>query len=98
MAKKKTPVTVTIKEHKPRKPNDNQVWAVRIEDGKSDLVIPQRFSRQHSAKKGALRKLDARTTNGYPGREWNYMGGYVWHTTDGREILFVVRPLTKKKP
>ena len=100
MAKKKQPVVVTITKGK----HKTQPYTVRIEGGKTDTILSQRYTRLHSAKIGALRKLDAHTitsavmpgVGGNPGRGWGYTGGYAWQTPDGREIQFVVKPKTTK--
>jgi hypothetical protein len=92
MAKK--PILLEIKKTKHK---GKQKFKVRIEGGKSDLEIPQRYSSPYHAKIGALRKLDAHTLSsspklpGLPGREWNYTGGYVWQTAQGRIIKFIYK-------
>lgn len=84
MAKKSVKVTITKTKHKGK-----QKYAVRIEQGKTDLLLSQRYTRPHSAERGALRKLDARTSSGAIGREWNYTGGFTWYTPKGQMIQFV---------
>lgn len=92
MAKKKTVVTITKTRHKGK-----QRFSVRIEGGKTDMILSQRYTRLHDAKKGALRKLHAHTIPddpkrpGHPGSEWNYTGDYHWQTPDGRRIEFIVK-------
>lgn len=93
MAKKKTPVTVTIKEGK----HATQPWTFSIDDvGPGPKVtVRERYTRAASAKLGAVRKI-----GGYPSRQYlgsNKYGLAGYFTQDGREILFVVRPLTKTK-
>lgn len=90
MAKKSIIVEIKKTKHKGK-----QKFKVRIEGGKSDLEISQRYSSPYHAKIGALRKLDAHTLSsspklpGLPGREWNYTGGYVWQTPNGKRIDFI---------
>lgn len=75
MSKKKKPVTVEIKKTRHK---GLQRFTVRIEGGKVDTILAERYTRKSSAKRGALRKLDAIIA---PNGEW-YM-------PDGREIVFV---------
>lgn len=95
MAKKKTPITVTITEGK----HATQPWTFSIDDvgPGPKITVRERYTRPHSCKLGAVRKI-----GGYPQRGYNHHTGIYttnhYFTQDGREILFIVkRKSTKKK-
>lgn len=90
MAKKK-PVVVTITEGK----HKTQPWSVRIEQGKTDTILSQRYTRLHSAKMGALRKLKAKTELGNSVNILLRPMQSAWYV-EGRPIQFVVKPKTTK--
>ncbi len=78
MAKK--PVTVFITKTKHKK----QPFTVRIEQGKTDTILSQRYVNPFSAKRGALRKLRARTQHAHPFDP----APMKWVTPEMREIRF----------
>lgn len=85
MAKKKTPVTVTIKASRAGG------YTVSIDDPGNGphIKLRKRYVSPWSAKRGAMRKLDARTRpSSLSGRDWAFSGGYSWVTPDGRDIVF----------
>lgn len=84
MAKKKTPVTVTIKASRAGG------YTVSIDDPGNGphIKLRKRYARPYTAKRGALRKLDARTRLGNAIGELKRVGPFVWFTPDGRDIVF----------
>lgn len=98
MASKKKPVTVTLKQTH----HATQPWKFDIDDPGPGpkLTVKERYTDKRNCMRGALRKLDARTSSGYPGRPFCYTGGYTWFTPEGRMILIVSsgsKATTKKK-
>jgi len=83
------PTTVTITKGK----NASQPYTVLIQPPKGEAYkLRQRYARVYTAKRGALRNLDAVTHNwGHPGREWNFTGNYVWCKPKGVPIKFVIK-------
>lgn len=82
MPKKPIAVTITQTKHKGK-----QVWTARIEQGKTDTILSQRFASPWSAKRGVRRKLDARTQHVNPMDP----EPTIWITPEGREIVFTVK-------
>ena len=90
------PTTVYITKGK----HASQNYTVLIQPPKGEAYFvpnpkngkPQRYARVYTAKRGALRNLDAVTHNwGHPGREWNFTGNYVWCKPKGVLIKFVIK-------
>ena len=91
---KKKPVVVTITKTKHAK----QPFTVTIDKpGKAEpYKLAQRYKNLFTAKRGALRNLNAVTHGSgceptvVPGREWNYSGAFAWFH-EGRDIVFVIK-------
>jgi len=83
------PTTVYITKGK----HASQKYTVLIQPPKGEAYkLRQRYARVYTAKRGALRNLDAVTHNwGHPGREWNFTGNYVWCKPKGVPIKFVIK-------
>ena len=83
------PTTVTITKGK----HASQKYTVLIQPPKGEAYkLRQRYARVYTAKRGALRNLDAVTLKwGLPGRDHGYSGGYVWCKPKGVPIKFVIK-------
>jgi len=86
MAKKKKAFNVIIYRTK----HKSQPWRVDMDDpgGGPIVSLQERYVSAWSAKRGALRKIDATTSGGSPGKPWGYGGGYCWYTPKGQIIEF----------
>lgn len=84
---KQTTVYITKGKHA------SQKYTVLIQPPKREVYkLRQRYARVFTAKRGALRNLDAVThAMGTPGRIYNYEGGYLWCKPKGVPIKFVLK-------
>ncbi|HNR56186.1 MAG TPA: hypothetical protein PKJ19_13530 [Flavobacteriales bacterium] len=85
------PVIVTI--HKTRHKSQPYKFSIDGPGYQPNTTNDERYTEAKSARRGALRLLDART---YPaltsGRSWGFTGGYLWVTPKGRKIVFKSKP------
>lgn len=65
----------------------SQRFTFTIDDGSGpDMAVKEFYTRSYTAKRGALRQLDAERYEEWTGDYWISLG--PWKTPDGREIVF----------
>lgn len=80
------PVIIEIKKTR----HKTQPYTVRIEQGKTDIILSQRYVSKEAARRGGMRKLNACTVpHKYDGRLYRYCVGYSYQTPSGRPIKVV---------